>query len=231
MIPCKMTEPDASIISRALFSLANSDCFEMGNHLQNSKKYTIFMGTTDNCEDMATWLPKDRVPVQLQKLQCGKTVLFMNEKFYYANEFCSLPTDFSANKILFGHYTEDLVQGDVKPRLLIYDILDTLQTFQSVSQRYKYLRNAMQHFFQNDLCVLQWVGYKAAAMKLLSNGNMIPHQIDCIVTLQSSPHVLMKVIDKLHIPKENFLFKLSPGSQDEENIIVCDVHAKKKTKR
>lgn len=27
------------------------------------------------------------------------------------------------------------------------------------------------------------------------------------------------------------LLKLSPGSQDEENIIVCDVHAKKKTKR
>lgn len=42
---------------------------------------------------------------------------------------------------------------------------------------------------------------------------------------------LLKEIDKLHISKENFLFKLSHGSQQEKNIIVCDIHAKKKTKR
>lgn len=231
MHACKLKEPNASIISRALFTLTNCECFEMGKHLQNSKEYTVFMGTSEECEDMATWLPNDRVPVQLQKLQCGKTVLFMNGRFYYANELCSLPMDFSEHKILFGHYTEDTVQGDVKPRLLIYDILDTSQTHQEVSQRYKYLRHAMQDFFQNDLCILQWVGYKTAAAKLLKDGNIIPHKIECIVTLQRSPHVLLKVIDKLQIPKQDFVFDLSTTSQQDEDIIFCDVHVTKKMKR
>lgn len=193
-----------NIVLRATYNLASSECFEIGPHL-NEFQFRERPGSSKEDTCMTTWLPKYRTNCRVSMLEDGKTVILIEDKFYYTSPMIMLHPGCPSNVVFHCHYTEDTVTGQVKgndnggeenviqPRLLVYDMhytdSDTQPPFQ---ERYSSLRTHMAPYFKNTVAVIQWVGHHIAARKLLVKDPGFGHEIEGLVFLTDTPGELVR---------------------------------------
>ena len=214
-------EDESCMFMRAIISMANGQCLEMGRFLKWDPVSIKLGQNKDQCA-MTTWLPKNRLMCKMALLKSKRTVLDIDGRFFFASdEFC-LHKDCPESVVFFAQYTEDVVgtvtvdtkiQKRVENRLLVYDICVLEQTIYGLQvkklppeERYKLLRETYGRFLPKGKTILQWVGHQKHAKKLLSGEVKLGHEAEALALLGEESGDLLKVLH-VHIPDNVVRFK------------------------
>lgn len=185
--------PEAGLLSRAKAVLCTSPCRELGEHNETLRPYDLFSSAVPDEHTMTTWLPRDRVPVTMQRLPDGTTAIALGDGLYYASEAAALGRDCPQSVVFFGHYTEDGEGADkTSPRLLVYDVWYTEEQMLHPQERYSQLRSHLARHLAGPVCTVQWVGFRKAAEQILREKHSYPHDIESLVCLTPDCHRLLQ---------------------------------------
>lgn len=158
--------------------------------------YKVFHGSEKDCHRLATWLPRERVPVVLYVDDIGRTTVSVMGRLYVARECVMLDRVLSRNTAVLAHFTEDVKDGRCESRVLVYDL--ALWNGEETGgmqprERYSVLQGLLRK--TKGLVSLQWAGDEDGAVRnrewMRQN---IPHDIECLVTLGFDPWVLDRLM-------------------------------------
>lgn len=168
-------------------------------------------------DNMATWVPRDSIRCKITKCDKDNTVIMFDTNsslVSFASPCLALHNDCPCDVVFHCQYVEDIlqvsdsnisqvtrksegVQYEYKPRFLVYDISFKQTEQLTPRQRYDLLRTVYTQYLSSSMMVVQWVGYRSAALALLEDDRYsatFPHTISSIICLTSDPFVINKQI-------------------------------------
>lgn len=132
-----------------------------------------------------TWRPVGSHFVTLIKHN-GITLLYChyNDVVYYTQPCVRLQNTCPDGTAILGQFCEDNVDGQLHPRLLMFDVLSTSDP--CYKSRGVLLRDLVVHL-PRPLCALQWSGEASSLRSFIGN---LPHKVDCLLELGNEASVL-----------------------------------------
>ena len=211
---------DDPLCARALLSLCMCESFEVfgipqGLTRETEVEYRCFHrgrheGCTNErcamrrraaggapCLPLATWLPKDRVGINIYVDDGLRTLIGIRGRVMLASQHVMQGHQMPPGTMVLAHFVLDrVVGGEPEPRVLVYDIVR--HSGRSVeglppASRYKLLLGIFKS--RKELTTLQWLGDESSAFKNQSwFTSELPHDIECLVTVGCDPWLLSRVM-------------------------------------
>ena len=188
--------------TRALQTLAAGPFLCLGPHLLEFKPLVVAQQNVKLCavDSLAAWRAAGALFFTIACLDqtmgassTGTTVQVIYEhatdSLYFLRREAWI-SDMPTGTQLVGQYVEDLIQGQVQPNFMVFDIIkhnkrEMVNT--TPSDRYSILL-ALANSFNKAYMTLQWVGTCTAVEELLQNNRAcIPHEIKYGLCLTKDP--------------------------------------------
>lgn len=218
---------------QAIALIAAEECFHLPSHtVQPSDTWlnlahrckTRKRGGGAMHDTMTTWIPRDRIMVQLQQITCTNTqtthtIAHIDNHVYFCKPEFSLTSHTPTGTVIFAMFTIDDLTASSNPRkrpaepiprLLLYDVAghpDVAHVHSSPNDRYTALRCHIAPtclaYPKNPNIIVHWVGFYDAAHKVFTNN--MGHVVEDIVCLTETPGQLVRPL-RVHVPQNNVRF-------------------------
>lgn len=146
---------------------------------------------------LATWLPKDRVGINIYVDTSMHTFVGIRGRVMLASDEAMQANVLPPETMVLAHYLEDRGENEkLIPRVLVYDIVicrGKSVEGRAPADRYALLLDIFRD--KKGFATLQWVGKEESALNNLEwMKEKLPHDIECIVNVGDDPWYLNRVL-------------------------------------